>query len=92
MRILIAEDDKKIASFVPNGLKEAGFAVDHASNGEDGLHLALTEPYGAAVVDVMLPIQAGGVVEIAASLDGGDEVVLNVRDSGVGVPPEDPTR
>ena len=38
-----------------NGLKEAGFAVDHAANGEDGLHLALTEPYDIAVVDLMLP-------------------------------------
>ena len=38
-----------------NGLREAGFAVDHAANGEDGLHLALTEPYDIAVVDLMLP-------------------------------------
>jgi DNA-binding response OmpR family regulator len=42
-----------------NGLKEAGFAVDHAANGEDGLHLALTEPYDIAVVDIMLPILDG---------------------------------
>jgi DNA-binding response OmpR family regulator len=40
---------------VTNGLREAGFAVDHAANGEDGLHLALTEPYDIAVVDLMLP-------------------------------------
>jgi two-component system OmpR family response regulator len=55
MRLLLVEDDKKIARFVMNGLKEAGFAVDHADNGEDGLHLALTEPYDIAVVDLMLP-------------------------------------
>lgn len=55
MRILMVEDDRKIASFVSKGLKEAGFAVDHADNGEDGLHLALTEPYDAAVIDLMLP-------------------------------------
>lgn len=55
MRILVVEDDKKIASFVSQGLKEAGFAVDHAANGEDGLHLALSEPYDAAVIDIMLP-------------------------------------
>ena len=55
MRLLLVEDDVKIAQFVVNGLKEAGFAVDHAANGEDGLHLALTEPYDIAVVDLMLP-------------------------------------
>ena len=55
MRILVVEDDEKIASFVVKGLKQAGFAVDHANNGEDGLHLASTAPYDAAVVDIMLP-------------------------------------
>ena len=55
MRLLLVEDDIKIAQFVVNGLREAGFAVDHAANGEDGLHLALTEPYDVAVVDLMLP-------------------------------------
>jgi len=50
MRILLVEDDLKIASFIVNGLKEAGFAVDHARDGEDGLHLALNEPYDAAVI------------------------------------------
>jgi two-component system OmpR family response regulator len=55
MRILLIEDDKKIALFVMKGLKEAGFAVDHALNGEDGLHQALTAPYDAAIIDIMLP-------------------------------------
>ena len=55
MRLLLVEDDVKIAQFVINGLREAGFAVDHAADGEDGLHLALTEPYDIAVVDLMLP-------------------------------------
>ena len=55
MRILVVEDDTKIASFVSKGLKEAGFAVDVASDGVDGLHLGCTEPYDAAVVDIMLP-------------------------------------
>ena len=55
MRILLVEDDKKIASFVTKGLKEAGFAVDHASDGEEGLNLALNESYDAAVIDIMLP-------------------------------------
>jgi two-component system OmpR family response regulator len=55
MRILVVEDDKKIASFVVNGLKQNGYAVDHATEGETGLAQALTIPYDAAVVDVMLP-------------------------------------
>lgn len=55
MRILVVEDDKKIARFVVHGLNQAGFAVDHATDGEDGLHLALHEYYDAAVIDIMLP-------------------------------------
>ena len=55
MRILLVEDDAKIASFVEKGLKAAGFAVDLAAEGENGLHLALTEPYDAAIIDIMLP-------------------------------------
>jgi two-component system, OmpR family, response regulator len=55
MRILVVEDDKKIASFVVNGLKQSGFAVDHALDGEDGLFRAQTISYDAAVVDLMLP-------------------------------------
>ena len=55
MRILLIEDDAKIASFVTKGLKAAGFAVDGAADGEAGLHLALTEPYDAAIIDIMLP-------------------------------------
>jgi heavy metal response regulator len=55
MRLLLVEDDRKIADFVSRGLSEAGFAVDRADNGIDGLHLALTEPYDAAVFDIMLP-------------------------------------
>ncbi len=55
MRILLVEDDVKIASFVLKGLKAAGFAVDHVADGEAGLHMALTEPYDAAIIDIMLP-------------------------------------
>ncbi len=55
MRLLLVEDDLKIASFVSKGLKEAGFAVDQAADGEDGLHLALNEPYDVAIIDIMLP-------------------------------------
>jgi len=55
MRILVIEDDKKIASFVINGLKQNGFAVDHAATGDDGLALAVAAPFDAAIVDIMLP-------------------------------------
>ncbi len=59
MRILIVEDDQQTAHFIMKGLRQEGFAVDHAANGEDGLHLALTEPYDAAVIDIMLPLLDG---------------------------------
>jgi two-component system, OmpR family, response regulator len=59
MRILLVEDDAKIASFIAKGLKAAGYAVDHASDGMKGLHLALTEPYDAAIIDIMLPKMDG---------------------------------
>jgi len=59
VRILIVEDDQKIGSFVLKGLKEAGFAVDRAADGEDGLRLALDVPYDTAVIDIMLPIRDG---------------------------------
>src|SRR5476651_1882598 len=55
MRLLVVEDDPKIASFVIRGLKEAGFSADHAPEGETGLALAQTTEYDAAIVDVMLP-------------------------------------
>ena len=55
MRILLVEDDRKIASFVVKGLKAAGYAVDHAPDGEEGLHLAMTQSYDTAIVDIMLP-------------------------------------
>ena len=55
MRVLVVEDDRKIASFVVNGLKQSGYAVDHSADGEEGLTRAQSIGYDAAVVDVMLP-------------------------------------
>jgi two-component system OmpR family response regulator len=55
MRILVIEDDPKIASFIVNGLKQSGFAVDHCTDGEEGCVRAQAIPYDVAVVDVMLP-------------------------------------
>jgi len=59
MRILVVEDDAKIASFVVNGLKQSGFAVDHCADGQEALARALTISYDAAVVDLMLPKMDG---------------------------------
>jgi len=55
LRVLLAENDRNIASFVTKGLREQGFWVDHVTNGEDAFHLALHESYDVALVDVMLP-------------------------------------
>ena len=55
MRILVVEDDNKIASFIVKGLKQAGYAVDRCADGEDGLVYAETTPYDAVVMDLMLP-------------------------------------
>ena len=55
MRILLVEDDLKIASFVARGLEDGGFAVDCAVDGEEGLHKALKDTYDAAIIDIMLP-------------------------------------
>ena len=59
MRILLVEDDATIAEFVARGLREAGFVVDSASDGAEGLDLALAHPYDTAVVDLMLPARDG---------------------------------
>jgi DNA-binding response OmpR family regulator len=55
MRLLLVEDDPTIAEFVEKGLREAGYAVDGAADGETGLARAAAESYDAAIVDVMLP-------------------------------------
>jgi DNA-binding response OmpR family regulator len=59
MRLLLIEDDQKIASFIVNGLKQAGFAVDHVTDGASGLDMALAISYDTAIVDLMLPILDG---------------------------------
>lgn len=74
MRILVVEDDKKIASFVVNGLKQSGFAVDHSADGEDAETLAGATAYDAMVVDIMIP-----------KLDGLS-LVQNLRSRGVRTP------
>ena len=55
MRVLVVEDDSKIASFVVKGLKQNGFAVDHYADGETGSIHATATPYDVAIIDIMLP-------------------------------------
>ena len=59
MRVLVVEDDNAIAEFVVRGLREAGFAVDHAADGDAGLDAAKGQAYDAAIIDVMLPKRDG---------------------------------
>lgn len=74
MRILVVEDDEKIASFLVKGLKQSGYAVDHCKDGERALGLAQSVAYDAAIVDIMLP-----------KLDGLSVIQL-IRSRGVRVP------
>jgi two-component system OmpR family response regulator len=62
MKILLVEDNQRVAQFVVKGLREEGHAVDHADNGRDGLFLASSEPYDAIILDRMLP---GGIDGLA---------------------------
>lgn len=55
LRILVIGDEPKAIAYLQKGLSESGFRVDVASRGEDGLHLAVTEPYTLIVLDIVLP-------------------------------------
>ena len=59
MRILLVEDDKKIAGFIAKGLKEENYAVDIFHNGEDGAYWAINNEYDAIILDIMIPIKDG---------------------------------
>lgn len=59
MKILVVEDEKKIASFLRKGLEAQGFTVETASDGDEGFVLATTRPYDAAILDIMLPGKDG---------------------------------
>jgi two-component system, OmpR family, response regulator len=77
MRLLLVEDDLKIASFVIKGLESAGFAVDHAANGVDGLALAVSEPYDVAIIDLMLPKLDGlSIIEKLRSQKSGLPILI----------------
>lgn len=55
MRVLVVEDDPRISTFVAKGLQQNGYVADSAADGETALQIALTAPFDAAVIDLMLP-------------------------------------
>ncbi|MDO9372379.1 MAG: response regulator transcription factor [Gammaproteobacteria bacterium] len=76
MRILVIEDDRQAAAYLVKGLKESGYAVDHAANAEEGRHLALQESYDAMIVDRMLPGGDGLSIIEALRASGNTTPVL----------------
>jgi DNA-binding response OmpR family regulator len=76
MRILVIEDDRKIAGFIERGLREDGYAVDVSHDGETGLTNAHVFDYDAIVLDVMLPGRSGYDVVRALRAEGRDTPVL----------------
>ena len=76
MRILVVEDDLKIADFIVKGFRQAGMTVDHSPEGEEGLSMALRLNYDAAVVDIMLPGMDGLTLIQELRRQGGNTPVL----------------
>ena len=74
MRILIVEDEKRLANILKKGLEEEGYAVDVAYNGEDGLFMAEQEPSDMIILDIMLP-----------AIDGLT-ILRSIRKSGIKTP------
>ncbi len=74
MRVLVVEDETKLAAFLKQGLEEQRYAVDVAHNGEDGLHWALNFPFDLIILDILLP-----------GLDGL-EVCRRLRDQHIATP------
>jgi len=82
MRILVVEDDKKVASFLEKGLREEGYSVDVAHDGTDGLVKAHVHEYDLLLLDIMLPGKSG--LEIVRDLRSKEKAVpvlmLTARD------------
>ena len=83
MRVLIVEDEKKVAAFIKKGLEEETYAVDVAYNGEDGLHMGSENQYDLIILDLMLPIING--LEVLSRLRGNKTdtpiLLLTAKDS-----------
>ena len=83
MRILVVEDDRKVASFIRKGLTEDGYAVDVASDGETGLAMGLDRLHDVIVLDVMLPGKPGFQVvrELRQAKVATPVLLLTARDA-----------
>lgn len=81
MRILVVEDEEKVASFIRKGLEQSSYTVDVAYNGEDALAYAETNEYNAIVLDIMLPGRDGLSVvrELRARGNGVPVLALTAR-------------
>jgi two-component system OmpR family response regulator len=76
MKVLLVEDNDRVARFVKKGLTEAGHTLDIAADGRDGLFMAASEPYDAIVMDRMLPGGVDGLAIIAALRESGNKVPI----------------
>jgi len=83
MRVLIVEDEPKIAAYVKRGLEEEGYAVDAVSNGRDALDWALAAPYDLIVLDLMIPVVDGLSVcrQLRQRGDKTPILILTARDA-----------
>ena len=76
MKILIVEDNERVARFVTRGLREAGHTVEHANNGRDGMFIAASEPYDVIVMDRMLPGNIDGLAIIETLRKSGNRTPI----------------
>jgi two-component system, OmpR family, copper resistance phosphate regulon response regulator CusR len=83
VRILLVEDEERVASFIARGLREEAYAVDVAGDGEQALYLGSVNPYDLVVLDLMLPIKDGYTVcrELRAGGFRGPVLMLTARDA-----------
>jgi two-component system OmpR family response regulator len=76
LKILVVEDNERVAEFVAKGLREGGHVVDHAANGRDGLFMASSESYDAIILDRMLPGGVDGIGIIEALRKTGNKTPI----------------
>jgi two-component system OmpR family response regulator len=76
VKILVVEDNARVARFVCQGLREAGHTVEHADNGRDGMFTAASEPYDVIVMDRMLPGNIDGLAIIEALRKAGNRTPI----------------
>jgi DNA-binding response OmpR family regulator len=76
MRVLLAEDDQRIANFIIKGLRENAYAVDAAADGEDALYQAAINTYDVIILDVMMPLKDGFAVCRELRKEGNKTPVL----------------